>query len=436
MPKTVIIGAGSGFGSRLSVDILANEALREGAIGLVDINAERADFVAAYVRRAVEQHGCKVDVIGGTDRRQALPGADFVVTSFHIGGPAYTGKPYYYDIEIPNTYGLYQTVGDTIGPAGVVRFLRTMPTFAEMLRDIEELAPNARVLNYVNPMSMLIWAGNEASAVPLVGLCHSVQGTAAQMAKVLDIPSHELRYRAAGINHMTWYLELRRGNEDVYPQFREAARANEEFFKLHRVSCELMSHFGYFPAESSNHHSEYYGYFRKSAATRAHYDLTDGKKVDPDGASPRDARWRSEETKAILSGAKEMDLTASNEFAATIINSIVTGVPASAYTNVKNGGLIPNLPPDCVVEVPTLVDHNGWQPCRIHDLPAQLAALNLTHTSVHRLAVEAWKEASRAKAIEAILLDPLTAATLTLDKARAMANELLDSQPEHLSYLK
>jgi alpha-galactosidase len=178
MPKTVMIGAGNSWGTRLSVDILGFETLREGEIALVDILPDRARNVAAYLQRAVDQHKCSVKVTGETDRRKVLLDADFVVLSFHIGGPAYEGKPYYYDIEIPSKYGVYQQVGDTIGPGGVVRFLRTIPVMAAMLRDIEELAPNARLINYVNPMSMLTWAANEASGLPFIGLCHSVQGGA------------------------------------------------------------------------------------------------------------------------------------------------------------------------------------------------------------------------------------------------------------------
>ena len=437
MPKTVIIGAGSGFGSRLSVDILAHPGLREGTIALVDIDKKRNDFVAAYVKRAAREFGAKVEVVATTDRREALLGADFVVTSFHIGGPAYTGKPYYYDVEIPNKYGVYQTVADTIGAGGVVRFLRTMPTLAEMLRDMEELCPQACVLNYVNPMGMLTWAANETADLRFIGLCHSVQGTAEDIAELLGMPQHELWYRAAGINHMAWFLELRRGDKDLYPKFRELAESNQEWRERNYVRSDIMRSFGYFPCESSRHHAEYYPYFRKHEKALAHYHQDGPRMIDPNaGYERRDARWQSEEMQAILSGEREIDLSASNEFAATIINSMVTGQVSSIYANVKNRGHIPNLPPDCIVEVPALVDHNGWQPCYFGSLPAQCAALNTAHVSVQRVAVEAWKQASRDRAIQAIMLDPLTAAVLTLDGARAMANELLDSQPALLGYLK
>jgi alpha-galactosidase len=437
MPKTVIIGAGSGFGSRLSVDILAHPGLRSGTIALVDIDKTRNDYVAAYVRRAAAELGADVEVVATTDRREALPGADFVVTSFHIGGPAYTGKPYYYDVEIPNKYGVYQTVADTIGPGGIVRFLRTMPTLAEMLRDMEELCPSACVLNYVNPMGMLAWAANDTSALRFIGLCHSVQGTAEDIAELLGMRYEELRYRAAGINHMAWFLELRRGDVDLYPRFRQLAESNEEWLERNCVRNDIMRSFGYFPCESSVHHAEYYPYFRKSAKALEHYHQGGPRMIDPNaGYERRNARWQSEEMQAILSGEKQIDLSASNEFAATIINSMVTGQVSGIYANVRNRGLIPNLPPDCIVEVPALVDHNGWQPCYFGELPAQCAALNTAHVSVQRVAVQAWKEASRETAIQAMMLDPLTASVCTLDQARAMANELLDSQPEHLGYLR
>jgi len=437
MPKTVIIGAGSGFGSRLSVDILAHEGLRSGAIALVDIDKRRNDWVAAYVKRAAKEFGAAVEVLATTDRREALRGADFVVTSFHIGGPAYAGKPYFYDVEIPNKYGVYQTVADTIGPGGIARFLRTMPTLAQMLRDMEELCPNACVLNYVNPMGMLTWAANETTSLRFIGLCHSVQGTAEDIAELLGMRYEELRYRAAGINHMAWFLDLRRGDEDLYPRFRQLAESSKEWLERNYVRNDIMRSFDYFPCESSRHHAEYYPYFRKSQKALDHYRESAPRTIDPNaGYERRDARWQSEEMQAILSGEGEIDLSASNEFAATIINSTVSGEVSSIYANVKNRGLIPNLPPDCIVEVPALVDHNGWQPCYFGELPPQCAALNAAHVSVQRVAVQAWKERSRDKAIQAMMLDPLTAAVCTLDEARAMANELLDSQPEHLGYLK
>jgi alpha-galactosidase len=198
-----------------------------------------------------------------------------------------------------------------------------------------------------------------------------------------------------------------------------------------------MRSFGYFPCEGSRHHSEYYPYFRKSADALEHYHQDGPRSIDPEaGYERRNARWESEEMQATLSGEGEIDLSPSNEFAATIINSVVTGRVSSIYANVKNGGLIPNLPADSIVEVPALVDHNGWQPCYFGELPPQCAALNAAHVSVQRVAVEAWKEGSRERAIQAIMLDPLTAAVCTLEQARAMADELLDSQPEHLGYLK
>jgi alpha-galactosidase len=311
-----------------------------------------------------------------------------------------------------------------------------MPVLSEMLRDIEELAPSARLLNYVNPMGMLTWAALDASPVPFVGLCHSVQGTAEDIADFLEIPFDQFWYRAAGINHMSWYLEMKRGEEDVYPRFREAAKANEEYSRKNRVCLDLMSHFGYFVAESSRHHSEYYPYFRKNAAAAEEYGFAEPRKVDPEGRSRNDARWESERLQAVLAGREPVDLSPSNEFAAEIMDAVTTGRPARIYANVRNGGLIPNLPADCIVEVPTLVDHNGWQPCYFGALPSQLAALSLPHVSVQRLAVEAWRERSREKAIQAIALDPLTAAVCTLGQAREMANELLDSQPELLGYLE
>lgn len=437
MPKTVMIGAGNSWGTRLSVDILGYDALRKGAISLVDIVPERAENVAAYVQRAVDQHGCKVKVTGEVDRRKALKGADFVILSFHIGGPAYDGKPYYYDIEIPNKYGIRQQVGDTIGPGGVARFLRTIPAMVEMLRDIEKLAPKALVINYVNPMSMLTWAASEESDLPFIGLCHSVQGGAWELSNLVGVPLEDFRYTCAGINHMGWFIECKRGNTDLYPKIKQAARDSEDFLRRNRTRCELMFQFGAYPAEGPSHHSEYYPYFRKDSAAQRHYGLPGAKKVNPRGRGYHATYFQSKEIQAILKGKQEIDLTPSREYASSIIHSVVTGTPCRIHGNVKNtGGLIGNLPLDSIVEVPCLVDENGWHGCFVGDIPSQLAALNLAHINVHRLAVEAWQQRSREKAIQAIMLDPLTAAVCTMDSARAMANELLDSQPKHLGYLK
>jgi alpha-galactosidase len=437
MPKTVVLGAGSWFGISLCVDLLSHEALREGEFALMDINAERAEYVATYATRAAAQIGCGIRISHTTDRREALAGADFVVTSFHIGGPAYSGKPYYYDIEIPNKYGVYQQIGDTIGPGGVARFLRTMPVYADMLRDAEELAPHAYALNYVNPMSMLMWAARDCTSLPAIGLCHSVQGGSRELARLAGVPPEEFRYTCAGINHMGWFTECTRGHEDLYPRIKAAARADAEFLAKNRTRCELMFQFGAYPAEGPSHHSEYYPYFRKSEQAQTHYGLGGAKSVDPEGAGYHDRRWQSEDMQAKLKGEKPIDLSPSHEYASTIMNSIVTGRTSRIHGNVPNaGGLIENLPLDCIVEVPCLVDENGWHGCSSGTLPSQLAALNIAHINVHRLAVEAWKEHSREKAIHAMMLDPLTAAVCTMDEARAMANELLDSQPEHLGYLK
>jgi alpha-galactosidase len=432
-----MIGAGNSWGTQLSVDILGYEALRQGEIALVDLVPARAKNVAAYAQRAVAQHGCKVKITGATDRKKVLKGADFVIMSYHVGGPAYSGKPYYYDIEIPNKYGIPQQVGDTIGPGGVIRFLRTVPVMTEMLRDIEKLAPNACVINYVNPMSMLTWAATNASCLPFIGLCHSVQGGAWDLAKLAGIPVEQLRYTCAGINHMGWFIEAKQGTRDLYPKIKKAAVADKKFYAQNRTRVELMLQFGAYPAEGPSHHSEYYPYFRSSKSKQRHYGLKGAKQVDPKGKGYHATYFQDPKMQAILKGDAPIDLKPSNEYASTIINSIVTGRPSRIYGNVPNaGGLIHNLPLDCIVEVPCLVDENGWHGCAVGPLPSQLAALNLAHINVHRLAVEAWQEKSREKAIHAIMLDPLTAAVCTMDDARAMANELLDSQPEHLGYLK
>jgi len=240
MAKIVIIGAGSGFGSRLSIDILARKALQDSTIALCDIDEERLTAVADYVNRAIEGHGLPARCVHSTDRRELLPGTDCVVTAVSIGGAAYWGEPYASEINIPMRYGIDQAVGDTVGPGGVFRFLRTAREHLAFCQDMEESCPDALMLNYTNPMAMLTWMHSAGSSIRNVGLCHSVQGTTRKLAQGIGAPYEEVSYQVAGINHQAWVLRFRHRGEDAYPRLREAVD-REEIFENDRVRVEIMN---------------------------------------------------------------------------------------------------------------------------------------------------------------------------------------------------
>lgn len=419
MTKIVIIGAGSGFGGRLSVDIMSREALRDAEICLCDINPGRLKLVTDYVQRTVDKFNLPTKVVSATDRTEVLPGADFVITSVAVGGGAYWGYPAKEEIDIPRKYGIEQSVADTVGVGGVFRFLRTGPVQQQFLWDMEELCPDAYVLNHTNPMAMLTWLHSVDSSVRNVGLCHSVQGTTMQLAAMAGVPYEEVSYSVAGINHQAWVLELMRGKEDLYPSIREFA-TNPENVKGEEVRFEMMKQFGYFVTESTRHNSEYLPYFRRTPELMAYFGLD--KREVPD-VSNRVREWMKD-TGVDDGEAPVGELRLSREFTTGIMEAILTNVPYSFNGNVMNTGLITNLPEDCCVEVPCLVDARGVHPCYVGDLPPQLAALNRSNVAVQELAVTAVLDRDREAAFHACALDPLTAAVLPLHEIRAMFDEL------------
>ncbi len=432
MPKTVIIGAGSGFGARLSVDILAYPALREGTIALVDINPDQLAPVTAYVKKVVEAHDAPVRVESSLDRREVMEGADFVITAIAVGGPAYNGVPYYHEITIPQRYGVSQQVGDTLGPGGIFRTLRTAPEMVAIAKDMEELCPDALLLNYTNPMAMLCWILNEATKVRTVGLCHSVQGTSEQLAGFIGKPYAETTHWVAGINHMSWFLEFQWNGRDAYPLLREAMEKPEIYAK-EPVRFEIMRHFDYFVTESSRHMSEYVPYFRKRPDLLEQFSLTHR---EPEEVPTAKGRWWEESTLGRqLAGKEPLNLRGSHEFASGIIHSVVTNTSGRINGNVRNGGSIANLPADCCVEVPCLVDRTGIRPCTVGALPPQLAALNQSNVAVQELAVQAFLEKDRRKAYQAVLLDPLTAAVCTPAEVQRMFDEMCAAEAEWIPWL-
>jgi alpha-galactosidase len=368
------------------------------------------------------------------DRRQAVTGADFVITTFQQGAL----DAYALDIEIPRRYGVEQCVGDTLGPGGVFRSLRSIPVLTGMAAELDAVAPDALLLNYTNPMAANCWAYDVLTGRPVVGLCHSVQGTSEMLAKWVGVPYDEVTYRVAGINHQAWFLDFRRGEEDLYPRLREAVR-NPEWRGLEPVRIDLFEHFGHFVTESSGHASEYSPYFRKTAA------MVENELV-PRFTSPEDYWYGWGRTAGCLAycidrqeqtfAADQLDTPAptarTHEYGSIIIEAMVSNHLARVYGNVPNHGLIDNLPDGCCVEVPCLVDGNGVQPTRIGRLPTQLAALNRTNVNVQELIVEAARTGDREAVHHAVMLDPLTAAACTLPQIHKMVDEMLAAEAQWL----
>jgi alpha-galactosidase len=380
------------------------------------------------------------------DRRVALDGADYVIITFQVGGL----DAFAHDIQIPRKYGVDQTVGDTLGPGGVFRFLRSVHAYADIASDMHELCPSALLINYANPMAMACWYLSELG-ITTVGLCHSVQGTSRMLARQLDVPYEDVRFTCAGINHQAWFLDFRTGAENLYPRLRETmirrhlgdrhAAALAQDTGEHsgvgrgdsnyeggaeRVRTAMMHAFGYFHTESSHHASEYVPYFRKNPELTRQFisDRWDYFEI----CSARDVADQNEH---LLESLKS-ELQPSVEYGAVIINAMETGQPAVIYGNVPNHGPIDNLPDGCCVEVACLVDDNGVQPTHVGSLPAQCAAVNRTNINVQELAVRAALSNDREHVYHAVMLDPLTGALLTLDEIRAMTDELFTA---HASFL-
>jgi len=434
--KFVLIGAGSHvFARRLITDILSYPELRDSTISLVDIDKKALDLTVALTKKIIRQYRFKTKLEATTDRRVALDGADYVIVSIRVGGLDAARL----DLEIPAKYGVYQGIGDTVGPGGVFYALRHIPALLEICHDIEELCPDALLINYTNPMTMLCWAINDYSRVKSIGLCHSVQGTAAQLAKYLGAPLNEISYWVAGINHMAWFLELKWNGRDAYPLLREKFKdpsiySSADWTEADIVRVEIFKAFGYFNTESSQHMSEYVPYFRKRLELLKKYRL-----IGPSERMKileRRHREREEEILRLIKSDDRIPLQRSREYCSAIIHSIETDTPIRINGNVKNNGLITNLPQGCCVEVPCLIDKNGIHPYYVGDLPPQCAALNRTNINVQELAVLAAVERDKTLAFQAILLDPLTSAVLTIDETRRMVDEMFRAEAKYLGDFK
>jgi alpha-galactosidase len=426
MPTITFLGAGSTvFARNLLGDIFSFPELAHATIRLMDIDPERLRTSEVVAHKVAEFFGAKPKIEATLDRRRALDGADYAISMFQIGG--YRPSTVI-DFDLPKKYGLRQTIADTLGIGGIMRALRTIPVFLDICRDMEALCPEVTFLQYVNPMAMNCWAINRASTIRTIGLCHSVQGTAESLAEDMGVPYDEINYLCAGINHMAFYLRLERNGEDLYPRLRQVAEA-KTYGRRYReladhVRYEVFRRTGYFVTESSEHFSEYTPWFIK----RDRPDLIERFEIPLDEYPVRCelqiAEWEAVRS-AFERGELEITHERSHEYGALIIHSMETGQPRVVYGNVPNHGLIDNLPTGCTVEVPCLVDRSGVQPTRIGSLPPHLAALMQTNINVQSLAVEAALTGKRAHIYHAAMLDPHTAAELSLDQIWALVDDLL-----------
>jgi alpha-galactosidase len=421
--KVTLVGAGSTvFAKTLIGDLLSFPELRETTIALMDIDEERLATSALVAEKLSADVGANARIDRTTDRRAALDGADYVITMFQVGGyrPATVT-----DFDVAKRFGLRQTIGDTLGIGGIMRGLRTIPVLLDVCHDMEELCPQALLLQYVNPMAMLCWAASSATSVNAVGLCHSVQGTARDLAADLGLPADEIDYVCAGINHLAFYLVLEHGGCDLYPELHRVI-AEDRVPDWNRVRYEVFRRFGYFSTESSEHLAEYVPWFIHDARP----DLISAYNIlldeYPRRCEEQIAEW--EELRASLAAGAHVRATRSDEYGAGIVRALETGEPFRFNGNVANSGhLIENLPEDCCVEVPCIADGDGITPQPVGALPPQLAALVETNVNVQRLTVEAALTGRRDHVDHAAMLDPHTAAELSLEEIHELVDELLEA---------
>ncbi len=430
MPKVAIIGAGSAvFAYEVMTDLLVTPGLDQGVFALVDIDAERLELAHRIAEKLIEISGRDWRVEASTDRNQVIQDTDYLVNCIEVAGLANVR----HDFDIPMKYGVNQCIGDTIGPGGIFKALRTLPAWINILQDTEELAPDALVMNFTNPMSLTCLAGQRVSSLPIVGLCHSIQHTSEQLAEYLDIPHEDLKYRAAGINHLAWLVDLTYQGEDMYPVLREKMK-DPAIYEQDPIRFEMMLHLGAFVTEGSGHFSEYVPYFRKRPDLVEKY--TRPEYLGETGFYANNwPIWRQEsddEIRKMLSGEEEIEMERGPEYASYIVEAIEHDQPTVAYCNVPNTGLITNLPYDGVVEVACLVNKDGVQPTYFGDLPTQLAALDQPHMAVHDLVVNAVLEQDRQAAFYALMLDPLTAAVCSPEEIRQMFDEMASVEADYL----
>jgi alpha-galactosidase len=429
MPKIVFLGAGSTvFAKNVLGDSLCVESLRDAEIALVDIDPVRLAVSEKMLVNVNRTLGAMATVKSylAQDAREAFRGADFAVNAIQVGG--YEPSTVI-DFEIPKKYGLQQTIADTLGIGGIFRALRTIPVFLDYCRIMEEVAPGAVLLNYSNPMAMLTGAMLKATSVHAVGLCHSVQACAPHLCAELDLPSDDLRWKIAGINHQGWLLEISRHGEDLYPEIKRRAEM-PEYKKKDAVRFEIMKWFGHYITESSEHSSEYVPWFIKARAPelieRFHIPIDEY----PRRCIEQIKGW--DKLSKELTSDKPLEHARTHEYASYIMDAVMTGVPFTFGGNVLNKGLIPNLPQNACVEVMCVADRNGVTPTYAGELPPQCAALTRTNVNVQELTIEAALTLKKEHIYQAAMLDPHTAAELTIDEIVSMCDDLIEAHGDYL----
>ena len=421
--RITFIGAGSTvFAKNLLGDILSEPALSASRICLYDIDPERLRVSATVAARIVQALGVQAQITSTMDLGQALDGADYAINMIQVGGYRPCTVT---DFEIPNRFGLRQTIGDTLGIGGIMRALRTIPVLVGMVGEMERRCPGVLHLNYVNPMAMNCWALTRSSRIQTVGLCHSVQGTALELARDIGVPAASIDYLAAGINHMAFYLKFSSGGVDLYPRIREVGAVGR-MPPHNQVRYDLLKRFGYFVTESSEHFAEYVPWYIRQGRMELIERLQIPLDEYPRRCELQIAAWTGQE-RELQDPSRPISVVPSNEYGGQIINAIETGQPVVVYGNVPNDGLIDNLPREACVEVPCLVDGNGLRPVRVGALPPQLSALMQTNINVQSLTVEAALTGRREHVYHAAMLDPHTATELDLDQITHLVDELLEA---------
>lgn len=435
MKKIVFIGAGSVvFTRNLVRDILTFPAFwHDFTIALVDIDEEKLTYATKAVEKIVAASGHQVNIVSTKDRTEALKGADGVLCTICVGGIDIWGK----DLEIPMKYGIDMNIGDTRSVSGIFRALRTFPVMMEICRDIEKYCPDAVFLNYTNPMAILCRGMQSETNVKVTGLCHSVQQTSEMLARWIGADYNEVTYTCAGINHQAFYIDFRVNGKDAYPRIRKAA---EEHYNEEIVRNEMLKHLGYYVTESSGHASEYVSWFRKRPDLIEKYCLP-GTGWNPgihfagkEDMKKRELTWRQE----FLEWADNpVNLERGNEYAAYIFNAVFgDGTLYKFNGNVRNFGLIDNLPEGCCVEVPVLASPAGFEPIHVGKLPEPLPLLIGTSARVEELAVEGMIHGEPEKIYQACYFDPLCAAVLSLEEIRSMVREMFEANREYLPQFK
>ncbi len=431
MPKITFIGAGSSiFAKNILGDCMRTPSLENAHMALYDINMERLSQSEKMLQNLNQNLGGKATVKAYTDRKEALRGADYVINAIAVGELIPTISS---DFEIPEKYGLYQTVADTLGMGGLFRGLRTIPVMLDMAKDMEEVCPDAWMLNYTNPMAIVTGAMQQATGIKTVGLCHSVQTCARELLEGLGMDHRDVRWKIGGIDHQTWLLEITKDGQDLYPEIKRRAADRTE---LHTdmVRYDFMKLFGYFVTESSSHGSEYVPYYHKQR-----YPELKEKYSLPTNGYKNWGKGKASFWKEVNDMIENRNLTheRSHEYASYIMEAMETNVPFEIAGNVLNtGGLISNLPEKACVEVPCMVNANGILPTRFGELPPQCAALNRTNINMQLLTIEAALTGKREHVYHAAMLDPHTSAELSLDDIVSMCDEMLEANQSFLSYIK